>query len=1175
MLQKKLLLDSIKLHDPEIEVMQWRKDTTSRIAKDELSITQEMGKLYNSMLDVLDGMGIRRIIINNAKLSLLNKMKTGVEPVTISKINFSLLRTATDVKKRDEFVKNEQSVELETTDQNIALPGGRHRLAFKKFKLELFSKRIQLDSCTLTAFATDSSKSSYNIFFEKLLLKGVDFEAMYRRNLIRADSVYCVSPLFDININPSDVAKKTARPDPEKIIQELTGDLDLAFVGVKDAGIHIDISGKKNRSLFNSNKDNFEMRGLRISEDSSKPVVVERFDMLVRDYHLYNEDSSVAYTFDSIRFVNNKIVLNNFSVQTEPGKISQHNERDFRIPYFELTGLDWNELIFEENLKAREAVLYNPIINYVKRKTSGLQKKTNLFASLQSLDELVTLNRINIINGQINMKLGPSTSFSLKNANLNLYSNMILESTNNEGLRRAVDYFSFSRGLIKIKDITAQLYNVRYTGSNLIHADRLSVTSSANKVKAEVSDVFIDDMLLDDKAENVVVDGIRWRKANVSLKSSAGTKAKTSNAGSFNIKNIAGKNTQLSFSNGKADINTFIQSLSISSITKNGEEAPKVQGLLLAGNNLSVNNGPLKAKADAYNISSNSSSFLSGLKMQRIENRDSLNVQSPRINFFPDVNAILAKDIHFTNVQAQSPVIKYNKWSTEAPQGTNGDKASIRIDNISANEPFIFISTHRNDSVTIINIPRSDNSLIKASDLVINAEGLQVGSFTANTTAATFVKPSGEILGVEKGLVDVELSNIRLAKKDGKPFWSALINTLNLKDPNTLTLGKNQNKLVFNQVAIGNFNLSSDYISDFNTLLKFNVSAWLRTTTGQYVDSVTTLKWYNADYNYSKKTLTLDSFAYHPTQERDVVIANTPHQTDYMTFKTGAVKFTDFNLEKYEKDSAIIANAITLTNPLITIYRDKFPPFLAGKIKQLPVDKIKNIKVPVSIQNINIVDGSLGYTEKNAKTRAEGTVLLAHMNAKIANIKNRNISQADSLQIALDAYLMDSALIRLRVKESYTDSLSGFLMTLRLQPTSLSFLNPVLAPLSNIIITSGAIDSLHLRAVGREYLALGEMKMYYKNLKIKLIKDGNEENTTFVTKAISFLANAFIIKKNNNGRTGLVYFERLRDRSFFNYIVKMTFSGMATSVGAKKNRKYLKQYRRELKEQKLPPIDFE
>jgi hypothetical protein len=287
------------------------------------------------------------------------------------------------------------------------------------------------------------------------------------------------------------------------------------------------------------------------------------------------------------------------------------------------------------------------------------------------------------------------------------------------------------------------------------------------------------------------------------------------------------------------------------------------------------------------------------------------------------------------------------------------------------------------------------------------------------------------------------------------------------------------------------------------------------------------------------------------------------------------VKITDFNLEKYKKDSAIIANSINVTNPIITIYRDKFPPHLGGKIKPLPVDKIQSIKLPVSVQKLNLFDGMLSYTERNAKTRAEGTLYLTHLNGGLSNIKNRNISETDSLTISLNAFLMDSAQINLRVRESYTDSLSGFLMTLRMKPTSLSFLNPVLAPLSNVIIKSGTIDSLQLRAIGREQLALGEMKMYYRNLKIKLVKDGQEDQSTFLQNVVSLLANTFIIKKNNNGRTGLVYFERLRDRSFFNYIVKMTFSGMATSVGVKKNRKYRKLYEKELKERALPPIEFE
>ena len=398
---------------------------------------------------------------------------------------------------------------------------------------------------------------------------------------------------------------------------------------------------------------------------------------------------------------------------------------------------------------------------------------------------------------------------------------------------------------------------------------------------------------------------------------------------------------------------------------------------------------------------------------------------------------------------------------------------------------------------------------------------------------------------------------------------------MHLKNPNSFTIGKNKNKLWFDQAAFGNFNISSEYVNNFERLLKFNISAWLRTTTGQYVDSNTTLKWYNAEFNSGKKTLSLDSFEYHPTQSRDSVMAQAAYQTDYITLKTGNLLLTDFNLEKYEKDSALIANTMQITNPIITVYRDKKPPFRSGILKPLPVDMIQRISLPVAVNRLKIVDGLLSYSEKHAKTRAEGTLQLTHMNAELSNIKNRDITDTDSLTLTMSAYLMDSALIRLMVKESYMDSLSGFLMTLRLTPTTLSFLNPVIIPLSNVKITSGTIDSFHLRAIGHENLSIGEMKMYYHDLKIKLVKDGEENKSSFLTNLASWLANTFIIKKNNNGRTGIVYFERIKDRSFFNYIVKMTFSGMATSIGVKKNRKYIKQYKKELKARNLPPIDFQ
>jgi hypothetical protein len=132
-------------------------------------------------------------------------------------------------------------------------------------------------------------------------------------------------------------------------------------------------------------------------------------------------------------------------------------------------------------------------------------------------------------------------------------------------------------------------------------------------------------------------------------------------------------------------------------------------------------------------------------------------------------------------------------------------------------------------------------------------------------------------------------------------------------------------------------NLSSGYINDFNSLIRYNISAWLHTTTGEYSDSVTTFKWNNAGYDFAKKVITLDSFAYHPTQSRDSVMATTPFQRDYITFGSGQIRVTGFNLEKYKTDSSFIADSMLIMNPVITIYRDKQPPYIPGRDKPLPI----------------------------------------------------------------------------------------------------------------------------------------------------------------------------------------------------------------------------------------------
>ena len=1174
--KRKLLIDSIKLYNPQFSIYRWRVDSTT--PRKDVSIPREMGRLYNSMLDALNTFGIKRIIISNGRFMLVNKMDPGSKPIVISNIFFNLIRNGNEVES-NEYVAREQTIDLSTTNQHITLPNGRHQLSFRNFKLQLFKRRIELDSCTITAQSSDSARSRYTVFFNKLMLVNVDFDALYRYNLIKADSVYCLQPRFQVQLatfaRPEKKEKSTGA-DPKKLLEELAGNLELGYVGVKKAGIHINITGNKTRTFFNSNQDDFEVRGLRVNADSATPVVVNRFDMLVRDYRLYNKDSSSTFRFDSIHVLDNKITLSNFSVTTASSPNEVRSIRDFKIPYFQLIGLNWYDLIFDQNLTAEEAILYNPVIYYkAKPKTAG-RRPVGIFHALQTLDSLMTLRKIGFINGQVNMILNPATSFNLQNASIVLNSNDLLESKNATGIKESVELLRFSKGIFHIKDVTAKLTGVNYTGKNLMHMQELAIDNASNTVQAVANDVWLENLFLDEASASVKLKGVRWNNATVALQGIKNTSPSTKQGTArLSVQNLSGANTAFTFTGKGKKLHAYINTVAADNIEKEANKPVTIDNLQLNGQQLTFSNGATTAAVRQYTVRDKAPSVFTSVRIEKETPTDTVRVTVPRIVFTPDINSVLAKNTYVPSVQLLQPDIYISK--TVAANSTDERLVSPgwRIGHMAAAQPSLEFTLSRSDSIIHIALPRCESGRLEITGLQHGTKGWTADQLELHNEALTYTKPNGEIIGVKEGTISTTLSDIQINAAKGKPVWSALVHSFQIDNPYEFTVGKNKNKLSFSSGSFGNLRLSSSYIGDFSKLLKNNLAIWLRTKNGQYIDSATTIKWFNSDYDATKKRVTLDSFLYRPTPSRDSVMANSTYQTDYITLTTGHIDVTDFNLEKYSKDSAMQAGTIAINQPTITIYRDKRLPFKAGAVKPLPTAMIQQLNFPVQIKKIELRTGYLSYTELSGKTGAEGTVTLSDIKATLSHIKNRNLKTDDSLKLSLDAYLLDSAKIRLRVHEAYLDSLNTFRMTLRMTPTSLNFLNSVLVPLSNVKIVSGKIDSLQLRALGQEYLALGEMAMYYHNLKIQLVKDGNPDKTTFLTRTVSFLANTFIIKKNNNGRRGLAYFERLRNRSFFNYIIKITFSGMATNIGAKSNKKYMRKYRKMLDQQQLPPLDFD
>jgi len=395
----------------------------------------------------------------------------------------------------------------------------------------------------------------------------------------------------------------------------------------------------------------------------------------------------------------------------------------------------------------------------------------------------------------------------------------------------------------------------------------------------------------------------------------------------------------------------------------------------------------------------------------------------------------------------------------------------------------------------------------------------------------------------------------------GKWNWKAVIAELLVKDLVSENLGNHAGRLEINAAKLNDLALRSTSISNIRQTLKENTAFRLKEVTGRFDNTNNHFDWRTLNYDKYSKTLSVDSFTFRPTPDKETFVASHQYQTDYLTLQTGVIEVGPFDFDKYLADTVISAGTVNISNLSLRTYRDKRKPARADIIKPLPVNFIKNIPAHLSIDTLNLVTADIEYAELNEKTKQTGTIVFSNTSAKIFPVNNYELKADDSLRIEAHALLMDSVPLSLTVKESYTDSLAGFLLSAGINHTDARILNPILIPLVSAKLVSGFLDTLSMQVTGKEYAAVGEMKMFYHDLKIRILKDGKEEEKSVLRGIMNFVANNFIIKKSNHSRTGTVFFERLRNKSTLNYLVKITLSGVSSSAGIKKSKKLLRRYK--------------
>ncbi|HMU47043.1 MAG TPA: hypothetical protein PKC72_11785 [Chitinophagaceae bacterium] len=1165
-IEKRLIIEYMNLNAPDIIVTRLHAiepDPDSKVDSSGVSVPYEMGQVYRSIQNVLRELKVEKFWIHMGKFTLINKIDPNQKPVSITDINLNIenLKVSESPLTGREDLFFSDNIMLHCNNQDISFPDGRHRLKFESFKIDIRDQIVEFNNCTISGEKTDSAKAAFSIFFDKLKMSNVDFDTLYRNSVIKADTVFCLNPRFMLKTEISQRGD-SVNPGPrlENIIQQLTGDLLLATVIVKNASFDIETVKNDIPNSFTSDKNDFEMQGLSINQKAEKPVTVKGFVMAIRNYENFIKDSSYRVQFDSVVFREDKIYLSNFLFnKLDNGRVIN----TFSIPQFYLGGLSWDELVFNNKLSADQATLFNPQITYYVSNKTKKKPQKDIFGVIAAIDDYMDLEYLDVQHGNIKLVYDTNFNIQLNDATLAIQSRSLLHSTDIAGIKKSLNDLKFKNGVINAGGFTIQLLNTYYVGQNgSFSADELFINSTKKKFSLHASGAEIEKMIVDEKTGDILAEGITWKNGDLTIIIDSNKNSDLKSI--LELKRITGNNTKLNIKSGSTTLSANLEKISINKLEKKPGNNLIIEKLLTAGKDIRFSNETTYLTAEKYTlIDSENSNFSHFIYSGQNSSRD-LRIESPQVLLIPRVSSLLKGKIELDRLEMNQPGISIIR-KTNAPGNKKNNEISIK--QIILKNPFIsYAASESHDHFSFTWGTKSASSdFITAQNFsntnpagTISISDLRFLTGNYNISGLKNIKLITDGSQIEGKIRDIDLKN----SENGQANLDGHLENLFCKKIRIDSVGKKHGTLMLEQFNLSNFNLSSLQNKKFTETITANPDLKISDVSGSYADSVKILKWENALLDKEQKLFHAESFSYKPAKDRQQFIAGNQYQSDYITFGTGKIKLNKFDIDLYLKKDSLRISSVQIENATFSSFRDKRLPFKSGIIKLLPSALPKKFPPALLIDSIIFSNSNATYAELDGKTHETATIPMTQMNAGFYNVKNINLSASDSFRAVANFRLLDTIKTKLNFRQSYTDSLHGFLLYARMEGTDLKILNPILAPLASVLIRSGKLDSLNMSVSGNEYTASGEMKMIYKDLKIAIL---NNDDKSKKNRFRNFIANTFIIKNKNTSKKSAIFFERMRDRSVFQYIVRFFANGISTSTGLKSNKKTLRRIKKQQK----------
>jgi hypothetical protein len=384
---------------------------------------------------------------------------------------------------------------------------------------------------------------------------------------------------------------------------------------------------------------------------------------------------------------------------------------------------------------------------------------------------------------------------------------------------------------------------------------------------------------------------------------------------------------------------------------------------------------------------------------------------------------------------------------------------------------------------------------------------------------------------------------------------------------------KNLNGLKINKISVSNLiyqvtDVSSNKISFQNQSVSFNLTGFeleeyendyfkLKPVNNEFEIDKINIDFPDKKYNFSIDAISVDfekdnifikNLTYKPLIKKVALANEYKFNTEVFDLSIKKINLYNFGIGKILKNEGLFIDSVSVSNLDLKLYKDKRKPFDLNKRPVLPHIALKQMKTPLLIHKINILNSNLFYEEKLEKKELSLIVILNDINSQISNISSIKKYRENPLKINIKTKFMNSSDMNVDINLPLKNGRNKFYFNGSLGPSKFKYFDKVIIPAVGMKILQGDLDGLTFSASADDFSSSGKMTMLYHDLEAEVFKSKSTENNKLLSWTVNHVVHNSNPGKNGKIREARMHFERTIYKGIVNYIWKTLQSGLTNTI---------------------------